>query len=106
MHRADVDGVDEEEGEYEFDDVGVDNHASTFTLVVGLSIAFFIICALSCLLMRERLTYAWRVLNAGSSAVRRTKSMMMELMMESSGARRPQRLQDEHADDSGNISSA
>ena len=94
MHRADVDGVEEEEGEYEFDDVGVDNHASTFTLVVGLSIAFFIICALSCLLMRERLTYAWRVWNAGSSAVRRTKSMM-----EPSGARRPQRLQDEHADD-------
>ena len=87
MHRADVDGVEEEEGEYEFDDV----QASTFTLVIGLSIAFFIICALSCLLMRERLTYAWRVWN---SAVRRTKSMM-----EPSGARRPQRLQDEHADD-------
>ena len=103
MHRADVDGVDEEEGEYEFDDVQVDHHASTFTLVVGLSIAFSIICALSgsCLLMRERLRYAWRVWNAGSSAVRRTKSMV-----ESSGARRPQRLQDEHADDSGNISSA
>ena len=90
MHRADVDGVEEEEGEYEFDGV----QASTFTLVVGLSIAFFIICALSCLLMRERLTYAWRVWNAGSSAVRRTKSMM-----EPSGARRPQRLQDEHAAD-------
>ena len=87
MHRADVDGVEEEEGEYEFDDV----QASTFTLVIGLSIAFFIICALSCLLMRERLTYAWGV---GNSAVRRTKSMM-----EPSGARRPQRLQDEHADD-------
>ena len=86
-----ADRADGDEGEYTIDDFHADR-ASTLTLMLGFSFVILSICALSCFLIRERLAHAWRVWAAGSEAVRRTKSM------ELSGARRPQRLQEETED--------
>jgi len=85
--RADGGEVEDEEGKHTIDDGRID-HASTLTPVLGFSFVILSICALSCFLIRERLAHAWRVWAAVSGKARRTKSMT------STGARRPQRLQE------------